>query len=180
MTSAPHADGFASDQLLVLVPQLRRYARALLRDAWLADDLVQDTLERAWQKRARFTAGTDLRAWLFAIMHNLFISQVRRNDPLRSAGPDPVLLDTPAPMGADAVDSLDVVRLVDLLPQDQRAVLLLVAVEQMSYADTALALGVPIGTVMSRLARARERIRTWMESNTAPRRAGATALRIVK
>jgi len=170
---------FDSDQLLALVPALRRYARALLRDAWAADDLVQDTLERAWHRQAQFTADSDLRAWTFTIMHNLFIGQMRRKDPLRGADGDVALDDHPA-APADPLLAQDILRLVERLPDEQRAVLLLVSVEEFSYAQAAQTLDVPIGTVMSRLARARERLRGWIADAPPAQRTPNHALRIVK
>ncbi len=180
MPASPYARAFDSDQLLALVPALRRYARALLRDAWLADDLVQDTLERAWHKQARFTIDTDLRAWTFAIMHNLFASQLRKRDPLRGADDDTALAAAPADAPADAVLTMQIMGLVERLPAEQRATLLLVSVEELSYADAARILGVPIGTVMSRLARARERLRAWTDETAVSGTSPAGHLRLVK
>ena len=145
------------------LPGLRRYARALPGDAWAADDLVQDTLERACAKWQLWLAGTDLRAWLFTLMHNLYLNQRRVVQPTAGATPlDDVQSDLAAPDAAK--DSmLDLARCLQRLPEDQRAVLLLVTLEDMSYAEAAKVLGVPIGTVMSRLSRARSRLRDLME-----------------
>ena len=176
MHDRPRLDG---DQLLALVPALRRYARALLRDAWAADDLVQDTLERAWHRQTQFALDSDLRAWTFTIMHNLFIGQKRRQDPLSRSDGDAALDEHPAP-SSDPLLAQDILRLVDRLPDEQRAVLLLVSVEEFSYAQAAQALGVPIGTVMSRLARARERLRGWIGDTSPAQRISTGALRIVK
>lgn len=180
MTRSRSPDRLTPEHLEALVPSLRRYARALLRDATLADDLVQDTLERAWDKQARFESGTDLRAWMFAIMHNLFIGQVRRSDPLRGADDDQALAVRAAPADGDPIAVLEITRLVDRLPDGQRAVLLLVAVEELSYAEAARALGVPIGTIMSRLGRAREKLRAWLDAGSTPEPTRATSLRMVK
>ncbi len=144
--------------LIGQLPRLRRYARALTGDATRADDLVQDTLERALAKLALWQPGSDLRAWLFALMHNLFVNQ------LRSARPQDVELDEAAdvPVGGGQIEALaarDMASALQRLPDGQRAVLLLVGLEQFSYAEAAQVLGVPVGTVMSRLARARERMR---------------------
>jgi RNA polymerase sigma-70 factor (ECF subfamily) len=139
------------------IPALRRYAWALLRDDQSADDLVQDCLERAvsrWHLRRR---DGNLRAWLFAILHNLFISSRRT---LARRGPHGPLDDLAEPLQAvgdpeQVAVSRDLLSALNSLPDEQRAVILLVVVEDLSYADTARALGVPIGTVMSRLSRAR-------------------------
>jgi RNA polymerase sigma-70 factor (ECF subfamily) len=144
-----------------LIPRLRRYARALVGDRSAADDLVQDTLERAWAKFHLYRAGTDLRAWLFTVMHNVHVNRVRAlrpTDALTDELPE-------AAQRAAQGDSLmvrDLDRALARLPDEQRAVLLLVALEDMSYEDAARALGIPIGTVMSRLSRARERLRAMM------------------
>jgi RNA polymerase sigma-70 factor (ECF subfamily) len=144
------------------IPSLRRYARALTGDAWAADDLVQDTLERACVKWRLWTAGTDLRAWLFTLMHNVFANQVRRAPPRAMVDIDEVGHE---PHGADAglERTLDLQRCLMLLPDDQRAVLLLVALEDLSYAEVARILAIPVGTVMSRLSRARARLHALME-----------------
>ena len=147
-------------QVEPLIPALRRYARALLRNRAAADDLVQDCLERAvsgWHQRR----GDNVRGWLFAILHNLVVSQFRqaasrgRHLPIEQAGEGEFA-------GAAAQEHRlmyqDVLNKLAKLPEEQRAVLLLVAVEDLSYAEAARALNVPVGTVMSRLSRARERL----------------------
>jgi RNA polymerase sigma-70 factor (ECF subfamily) len=149
------------------VPALRRYARVLTGDAWAADDLVQETLERACRKWLLLRSGSNLRAWLFTLMHHLYLNQ------RRSAPPSPALdidtlhegLEAP-PSGTD--DALDLERSLQRLPAEQRAVLLLVALEDMAYAEAARVLQIPVGTVMSRLARARARLRELMEPMQAP------------
>lgn len=165
--------------LLEHIPGLRRYARALTGDAWAADDLVQDTLERACSKWRLWLAGTNLRAWLFTLMHNLFVSQVRvehrRSALVHAVDLDDVAneLQAPAPPLGSAID---LQRCLLRLPADQRAVLLLVTLEDMSYAEVAKVTGVPIGTVMSRLSRARDRMRELMdEPKPTPARVDAQA-----
>jgi RNA polymerase sigma-70 factor (ECF subfamily) len=149
-----------SQQIVALIPRLRRYARALTGERARADDLVQDTLERAWTKLHLYRAGTDLRAWLFTVMHNVYVNQVRA---ARSTVEfDESQLDPVAPPQGDRLDVRDLERALQRLPDEQRQVLLLVALEDMSYDETARTLGVPIGTVMSRLSRARERLRALM------------------
>jgi len=159
------------DAALVHIPRLRRYARALVGDAARADDLVQDTLERACQKWALWrppTAATAdqvqaaLRGWLLTLMHNLFANQWRQAarqrtidwNETREPGHDPT-----SGLGL----RLDLERALALLAPQSREVLLLVGMEQYSYAETAEMLGIPVGTVMSRLARAREQLRRLMK-----------------
>lgn len=146
--------------IVACIPKLRRYARGLVADATLADDLVQDTLERAWRRFSLWQRRGELRAWLFGIMHNQFIDTVRtaKRRPEDNAGDD--LPERPQrPRQADGLEVRDLDAALQRLPAEQREVLLLVAVEEMSYAEAAAVLGVPIGTVMSRLARGRERLR---------------------
>ena len=160
-----------------VIPRLRRYARALTGDRSAADDLVQDTLERAWTKFHLWRRGSDLRAWLFTIMHNVHVNQLRaRRSAFASALEDE---DIDPPVRATQTDMLEV-RDIDSslqrLPVEQREVLLLVALERMSYQETASALGIPIGTVMSRLSRARERLRVLLQGEAPP----AAGLKVVK
>jgi len=144
------------------IPSLRRYARALTGDAWAADDLVQDTLERACSKWRLWSVGTDIRAWLFTIMHNVFASQVRRA-PARNVVDVEDVVHEIRMIDSHRDQAIDLQRCVLLIPEDQRAVLLLVALEDLSYAQVAKVLGIPVGTVMSRLSRARGRLRELME-----------------
>ena len=148
------------------IPALRRYARSLLHDTDAADDLVQDCLENAiarWHLRRR---DGNLRGWLFAILHNLFVSSLRQ----RARRGAQVSLDVshtmPVSSGGqeEQLAVRDLLAGLKLLPPDQRAVLLLVAVEEMTYAEAAQVLGVPVGTVMSRLSRGRESLRQYMET----------------
>jgi len=151
------------------IPNLRRYARALVGDRDGADDLVQDTLERAVRKFHLWRPG-DLRAWLFSIMHNVFVNQLKS----RKISSDQEVDDsfaTPVP-GATRADVLDLQRALGTLAPEQREVVLLVALEDMSYADVSRALGIPMGTVMSRLSRGRERLRRVMNGEAAQQRSG--------
>ena len=150
-----------AERLVELIPRLRRYARALAGDRASADDLVQDTLERAWSKLHLYRRGTDLRAWLFTVMHNVHVNKIRAarsTDVLEEDMPELAL----RPPQADALLVRDLERAVARLPVDQRAVLLLVTLEDMRYEEVARTLGIPIGTVMSRLSRAREKLRAMM------------------
>jgi RNA polymerase sigma factor (sigma-70 family) len=163
-----------AERLVELIPRLRRYARALVGERAAADDLVQDTLERAWTKLHLYRRGTDLRAWLFTVMHNVHVNKVRAARPADTLDEDtPELAQRPAQGDALLVRDLD--RSIALLPSEQRAVLLLVAIEDMSYEEVARTLGIPMGTVMSRLSRAREKLRAMMHGQGA-----ATRLKLVK
>lgn len=149
------------------LPSLRRYARALTGNTWAADDLVQDTLERACDKWRLWAPGSDLRAWLFTLMHNLYLNQQRpqANAPRAVVDVDELHNDLhAAPSGTDT--RIDLQRCLLLLPADQRAVLLLVTLEDMAYEDVGRVLGIPIGTVMSRLSRARARLRELMDGSS--------------
>lgn len=157
--------------VVVLIPRLRRYARALTGNPEQADELVQDCLERGLTRLHLWRRGSDLRAWLFTIMHNLHINNLRRG----GIRPDAQVYDdtrmqagTP-PAQDDVVALHSIVGLIRRLPADQREVVLLVGLEELSYREVADVLGVPLGTVMSRLARGRERLREWSGA-AAPQR----------
>jgi RNA polymerase sigma-70 factor (ECF subfamily) len=153
------------------IPSLRRYARALTGNRDAADDLVQDTLERALGRAALFRPGGNARAWLFAIMHNVFVNQVRSAQARRTVALDDQAIEAAGYEHAhDGLAVRDIERALGMLSADQREVVLLVALEALSYADTARILGVPVGTVMSRLSRGRERLRVLLEgaAETAP------------
>ncbi|HMV17322.1 MAG TPA: sigma-70 family RNA polymerase sigma factor [Zoogloea sp.] len=140
------------------IPRLRRYARALTGDASRADDLVQDTLERALGKWRLWRPG-NLRAWLFTLMHNIFVNQLQESVLVISLDGD-THLDVPVrPRQQDNLELRDLDRALARLSPEQREVLLLVGLEELSYEDTARVIGVPVGTVMSRLARARDKLR---------------------
>lgn len=165
-----------ADSIVELIPRLRRYARALAGDRAAADDLVQDTLERAWSKFHLFRRGTDLRAWLFTVMHNVYVNQLRAARPAVELDEDLPELTRPA-RESDGLVVRDLDRAILRLPAEQREVLLLVALEDMSYDEAARTLQIPIGTVMSRLARAREKLRGMM-NGAAP--ASEAQLKVVK
>lgn len=165
IAEVPRVDDMAS-LLEAEIPGLRRYAWALLRDNEAADDLVQDTLERAIAHWHRRRGDGDLRAWLFTIERNLFLSHLRRH---RQRGPHlgPEALDDMAAPEAQqdaALGARDVLAHFELLSEDQRSILLLIGVEGLSYGAAAQVLGVPVGTVMSRLSRAREKMRGFLET----------------
>ena len=148
------------------IPALRRYARGLLRDREAADDLVQDTLERAvarWSLRRR---DGDLKAWLFAIERNLFLDRLRQGTrrSVHIGGDVTDALPSPGPQPDGALGVQDVLVGLADLPEEQRSVLLLVAIEDFSYEAASKLLNVPVGTIMSRLSRARHRMRNFAET----------------
>jgi len=160
--------GITGELLATQIPRLRRYARALTRNAQAADDLVQDCLERAWCKAHHWEPGTDLRAWLFTLMHNLHINALRRNRPDTEPMEHTDYQDPRPPAQDAALNLRDLEQGLAQLTPEQREVLLLVCLEEMSYEQVAAVVGVPIGTVMSRLHRARERLRGWMAGEQRP------------
>ena len=161
--------------MLAWVPRLRRYARALVNNRDDADDLVQDTLERALARGALWQGVADMRAWLFGVMHNLHVDGVRRPK-LHTVMLDD---DTPeVPVAAaqgERLALLDLQAALERLPVEQRDIILLVALEDMSYAEVAATLGIPIGSVMSRLSRGRARLRSLMDGQS-----DAVHLKVVK
>src|SRR3954452_39355 len=160
------------------IPRLRRYARALTRNVTRADDLVQSCLTRAVAKQHLWQAGTDLRAWLFTILHNQHVNDVRRS--AREGGN--VSIEDAAPMLTTQSNAIDVLALRDLdaaiakLPEEQRQTILLVGLEGMRYEEVALTLGVPVGTVRSRLSRGRDQLRVLLGMEPRLRAATATEL----
>lgn len=152
------SDRFSND-LIALLPNLRRFALSLCRRSDVADDLVQITAERAFAARDRFDPTTRLDAWLFRILRNAWIDHVRR---VTTQGVSVDIADAPDAAVVDGVRDMEAVltlrkaeaAMADL-PEDQREVMMLVCVDELSYREAAEVIGVPIGTVMSRLARAR-------------------------
>src|SRR5579864_7289140 len=142
------------------IPRLRRYARALTRDATRADDLVQSCLVRALAKSHLWQQGTDLRAWLFTILHNQHVNDVRKS--MKEGTPVDIENIEPLPVipRADAALELrDLDRAMGKLVLEQRQVILMVCLEGMSYEQVAQVLSIPIGTVRSRLSRGRDQLR---------------------
>lgn len=153
------------------IPRLRRYARALLRgDALAADDLVQDCLERALSRLHSWRVDSDLGAWLFTIMHNVYVNQVRR----AAAGPKFTAIDERDDWAAESGSAesgaavSDLQRALGGLPPDQREIVLLVSMEGLRYHEVAAILGIPEGTVMSRLSRARSQLRVALSREQSP------------
>lgn len=156
------------------IPQLRSYARALVRRADGADDLVQDCLQRALEKLHLFERGSNMRAWLFTIMHNIHISNARRSN----AGPrllrtedleDAQQLVSATKSTHEGADNLrDLEAALASLSDEQREIIHLIGAEELSYGEVARVLDIPIGTVMSRLHRAREQLRAAMYGESKP------------
>jgi RNA polymerase sigma-70 factor (ECF subfamily) len=155
-------------EIAVHIPNLRRYARALVRDGVAADDLVQECLTRAIAKLHLWREGSSLRAWLFTLLHNQYVNGVRRS--IRSV--TTVEFDhADLPLGLPAsqekhLELRDLDRALGRLPAEQRAVILLIGLEGMSYCDVATALAIPVGTVRSRLSRGRGALRRLMDGDT--------------
>lgn len=154
------------DELIATLPRLRRYARQLTGDRSRADDLVQDALERAIDRESTFRSGENLRAWLFSLMHNLFIDGTRRKEAIDWSADATELPEQATQAQSDPAELRDVRMAMEKLPAEQREVLLLVGVEGLRYREAAEVLGLPIGTVMSRLARAREKMQELLEPPT--------------
>ena len=156
------------EDLPLQVAGLRRYALALTGSRFEAEDLVQDTLARAVAAAASFRKGGNLRGWLFTIMHNAFISSVRA----RRAADRELDEDLPelsqAPTQLERLEVRDVLAALARLPEAQRAALVLIALEDFSYREAARVLGVPLGTLMSRLARGREALRRATSEDAPP------------
>ena len=170
-------DGEFKTLLAGVIPHLRAYGRSLSGNPDLADDLTQDTMVKAWASRDRFERGTSIKAWTFVILRNTFLSQMRRNK-FRGDYDELAVertLSTPASQEEES-EMADLQRALMELPQDQREALHLVAIEELSYQEAAETLGIPPGTLMSRVARARQRLRSFEQSGTA---APVTHLRIV-
>jgi RNA polymerase sigma-70 factor, ECF subfamily len=163
---ATSAAGLPQPDLVAAIPRLRRYAHVLTGNPARADDLVQDTLLRAWDKRRLWRVGSDLRAWLFTIMHNIFVNQLA----LARRDRQTVSIDAEGegragwqisvrPTQHARVELIEIMHEIERLPAEQREVLLLAAVEELRYEEIATVLEIPIGTVMSRLSRARAKLR---------------------
>ncbi|MGM4896173.1 sigma-70 family RNA polymerase sigma factor [Tardiphaga sp. 839_C3_N1_4] len=150
-----------------MIPALRRYARALARDTDIADDLVQDTLVRALRSEKLFIGG-DLRSWLYTILTNL--NRNRRRSLARKPVFTELFDNNPDASGTEA-EGRDISRALAALVEEQRSVLLLVMLEGMSYREVADIQGVPIGTVMSRLARARAHVKAYLDGERPALRA---------
>jgi RNA polymerase sigma-70 factor, ECF subfamily len=163
------------DQMLALIPSLRAFARGLCRNRDLADDLAQEAMARAWAARDNFTLGTNFRAWMFMIVRNQYYTSLRKNSRIVAWDPEAAerLLVTPATQHV-GLDLQDLERAMGKLPVEQREMLLLVAANGMSYEEAAQITGCALGTVKSRIARARASLVQAMEGNDDTTAKGAS------
>ena len=156
-------------QLLGAIPRLRRYARSLVFDASAADDLVQTTLERALAHWHQFDQRRDILVWTLSIAHNAFMDERRREKRMtmveHGEGADP--LDALPAVGHDIGLRMDLIAALARLPVEQRQPLLLVTLEQLSYAECAEVLRIPVGTVMSRISRGRSALRELLDGRAS-------------
>ena len=163
--------------LIAEIPHLRRFARSLCGDASLADDLVQDCIERALKKSHLYDAAKPLRAWLYAVLRNIHVSNWRSNVKHTSSKNIDDLIDGEGATRAEQEDNFStslITEALDKLPAQQREVLVLISLEEVSYKQASEIIGVPIGTIMSRLSRARSLLKDILEER------GTTVLRRVK
>ena len=154
--------------MVAQIPSLRMYARALVGDRTQADDLVQDCLERAWSRSHLFRSEGNMRVWLFAILHNLHVSAARRQSrqAVRIPLTDQVESRSLRPAQESRLEIADLERALERLPVDQRAPVLLVGLEDMTYEEAAGVLDIPMGTLMLRLHRGRKQLRASMAGDT--------------
>lgn len=173
----PASAGF-SDQLVAALPRLRRFARGLAGSAAEADDLVQAACERALARAHQFQEGTRFDSWMFRIVQTIWIDQLRARDVRKEDGDvaEERLGSDASARGIEARIALAEVRLaVDRLPPDQKMTLMLVTVEGLSYKEAAAVAGVPVGTIMSRLARARIALQQQLDAGSGIRRSAGNA-----
>lgn len=158
--------GYADATIVAELPTLKKYALKLTKCAHLAEDLVQDCLARALSRRHLFHSEANIRPWLFTVMHNLYISNCRQAT-VRSSfvkGQLAIASEGREAVQEHIVDLGKVHRAINTLPKEQRDVIVLVTIQELSYQEAATELGIPIGTVMSRLARGREKIRSALKT----------------
>lgn len=161
-------DATFKKQLSLLIPDLRAFARSLSNNATLADDLAQDTLLKAWKARDRFERGTNMKAWTFTILRNQFYSETRRS--WRRQPLDPDVASQTLVANDKAGDDLELLALrngLAMLPEEQREALILVGAGGLSYEDASTVCGCAIGTVKSRVSRARKALAEILDHNEA-------------
>jgi RNA polymerase sigma-70 factor (ECF subfamily) len=169
-------------RLLDAIPRLRRYARSLTHESALADDLTQQTLARALAHWRQFDPERDMLVWLLSIAHNAYLDGLRRDARMQFADPvelQQVMDAEGGTAGTDVGLRLDLLAALARLAPEQREALVLVCVEQLSYAEVAEALRIPIGTVMSRVCRARQALRRFLEGSPQRTGGGAALRRVI-
>ena len=168
-------------QLLGAIPRLRRYARSLVFDASAADDLVQTALERALAHWHQFDQRRDILVWTVSIAHNAYMDDRRRHARAPWFEPDPeqALAQAQSATHTDPGLRIDLIAALKRLPTEQREPILLVAVEQLTYAECAEVLRIPVGTVMSRISRGRAALRAFLEGRPVPAAGSQTLRRVV-
>lgn len=162
-----------SDQLIAVLPRLRRFAAGLTRSASEADDLVQAACERALAREHQFQEGTRFDSWMFRIVQTIWIDLLRARDVRKEDGniaEDRLGTDEPVRRVEARLALAEARRAIALLPPDQRTTLMLVTVEGLSYKQAAEVAGVPVGTIMSRLARARIALQAMLDAGAGERR----------
>jgi len=172
------ADARFSEQLIAVLPRLRRFARGLTGTAVEADDLVQAACERALLRAAQFQEGTRFDSWMFRIVQTIWIDQLRARD-VRKEDAEPADDRFGSDMPVRRIEARlalnEVRQAMECLPPDQRTTLMLVTVEGLSYKEAAAVAGVPVGTIMSRLARARTALQQHLAAGSAARRSASNA-----
>jgi RNA polymerase sigma-70 factor (ECF subfamily) len=163
----PSKDSLRDDAFVAAIPHLRAFAVSLCRDAPRADDLVQETLVKGWQKRESFEAGTNLRAWLFTILRNNYFSELRKKHLLVEANGEAVERLSRRPTQPGHLDLQDFLAALDKLEPRQREALILVGAEGFSYEEAAEICGCPVGTIKSRVNRARHRLAALLQISEA-------------
>ena len=155
-------------QLLAALPRLRRYARSLVFDTHASDDLVQAALERALSHWHQFDQRRDILVWVIAIAHNAYMDDRRRHARMPSVDPHEGQMEQQPAPGVDIGLRMDLIAALKALPVEQREPLLLVTLEQLSYAECAELLRIPVGTVMSRISRGRASLRDLLDGKSPP------------
>lgn len=163
------SDSAFKAELAALIPHLRAFARSLCGNPTLADDLAQEAMLKAWKSRASFKAGTSMKAWAFTILRNLFYSEKRRSWRRQPLDPEvaEATLSTNGDQSADELELLALRNGLKLLPEDQREALILVGAGGFGYEEAAEICGCAVGTIKSRVSRARKSLSEIMESNGA-------------
>ena len=164
-------------QMVALIPSLRAFARSLCGNPDMADDLAQEAMARAWKARGSFTLGTNFRAWMFMILRNIFYTTIRKNSRMTSWDPEIAerILVEPATQHV-GIELNDVQKALNKLPAVQREMLMLVAAEGVSYEEAATIAGCAIGTVKSRVARARAALLLLLEGKEIDERDADTLI----